>query len=74
MDNIETQKLYESARGFEDQADAANEAAQLKSYCDTHTRCSNNHHRPVEDIDKPCPVCGSCVPFQVESYPNGEKS
>jgi hypothetical protein len=69
MTEPELRKLYESAVGFEDRADAANDAARLKAYCESHTRCSRNHHRPLADIEKPCPICGSIVPFAITNYP-----
>lgn len=69
MTEPELKKLYESAAGFEDRADADNDAAALKAYCESHTRCTRGHHRPMADINLPCPLCGSCVPFKVEAYP-----
>jgi hypothetical protein len=69
MTEPELKKLYESARGFEDVADQANDAAQLKAYCESHVRCINHHHRPKADEDNPCPVCHSLIPYLVEKYP-----
>jgi hypothetical protein len=63
-------EVYRQNVGWEEKVDADAEAAQLKAYCEAHTRCSKGHHRPVADIEKPCPVCGSIVPFNVEGYPS----
>jgi hypothetical protein len=62
-------EVYRQNVGWEDKIDADSEAKRLADYCAAHTRCAKHHHRPVEDIEKPCPVCGSCVPFLVEAYP-----
>jgi hypothetical protein len=69
MTDDELRPYFESLN-FEAKADAANDAARLKAYCESHMRCVKHHHRPAADIENPCPVCGSCVPFCVEAYPN----
>ena len=46
------------------------EADALKTYCDSHVRCGNGHHRLKVDEDRPCPVCRSLIPYLVEAYPN----
>jgi hypothetical protein len=70
MTEPEIKKLYESARGFEDVADAESEAKRLKEYCETHVRCISGHHRPKADEEQKCPVRGSPIPYLVEKYPS----
>jgi hypothetical protein len=66
MTEPELKKLYESARGFEDAADAANDAARLAEYIDKHCMCRAGHHRPKNQ--EQC-HCGSWSSFYVTGYP-----
>ena len=64
------QKLYNSAAGFEDRADEANEAKRIANYIATHVRCTNGHHRLKNPnvYDNPCPVegCGKRQQFLID--------
>jgi hypothetical protein len=69
MTEPELKKLYESAAGFEDKADAVNDAARLAEYIATHHMCRAGHHRPKDQEQW---HCGLWASYYVTSYPDAQ--
>jgi hypothetical protein len=67
MTEPELKKLYESAAGFEDRADADAEAKRLEDYIATYCQCRAGHHRPRSQ--ERC-ECGQLTSMIVTGYPS----